>query len=106
MEEDADTVGFENVRVTDRRPIEARTKSVFCTFEDGAERNVPRSQVPDGFEFPGDDGGDQDVEFDLEVSLWMANKWAEEGQRAPGAAPAPARHHVGMDARRKPGGGR
>jgi len=72
------TVEFENVQVIDRRPPEKQERSMLCRFADGTERFVPRSQVPADFEFP-----DEGVPFDLEVSQWIVDQWAEEDEAPP-----------------------
>lgn len=84
LKEGDETLVFEGVRVTDGRPN--RDKSVICTFPDDCptewlrnlEKPIPRSQVPEGFEFPGDNGSDQDEEFEVEVSSWIVQQWQDE----------------------------
>lgn len=86
LKEGDETLVFENVRVTDGRDMEKREKSVICTFPDdcptewlrGLEKPIPRTQVPEGFEFPGDNGSDQDEEFEVEVSAWIVQQWEDE----------------------------
>lgn len=86
LKEGDETLVFENVRVTDGRDMEKRRSSVICTFPDDCptewlrnlEKPIPRSQVPEGFEFPGDNGSDQAEEFEVEVSTWIVQQWEDE----------------------------
>lgn len=86
LKEGDETLVFEGVRVTDGRDMEKRVNSVICTFPDdcptewlrGLEKPIPRSQVPEGFEFPGDNGSEQDDEFEVEVSAWIVQQWEDE----------------------------
>lgn len=76
-----ETVDFEGVVVTDPRPIDKRSSSVICKFDDGTERPVPRSQVREDFLFPGDPGCDlgKNEPFDLEVARWIVDQWDKDG---------------------------
>jgi hypothetical protein len=86
LKEGDETLVFENVRVTDGRDMDKRANSVICTFPDDCptewlrnlEKPIPRSQVPEGFEFPGDGGTGQDEEFEVEVSAWIVQQWEDE----------------------------
>jgi len=74
-------VTFEGVVAIDKRPLEKQEVSVLCRLPDGREKFVSRQQVPPWQDFP-----DDETPFTLEITAWLADRWASE----------PAEEHVVM----------